>query len=161
MKTSVTIQRRLTIVTSGYDDRFLASESTYTLRYSGVSGLPVEVHFHDERDTLSFLTDGLGVDSGAAYDIVNSAEITRRMSGYITPRHWQSTPVSVSDLESIKVLLDLRTPDRFLPEYVEELRARLAARPVEGNLLAIVNYQLDECDRMNTWKWGAPNGRAA
>jgi hypothetical protein len=86
MKPTIKVHRNLTIVTSGYDDRFFSTESTYTLEYSGVNALPVEIHFHDERDTLNFLTDGLGMDGSAAYDIVNSAEITRRMSGYITPR---------------------------------------------------------------------------
>jgi hypothetical protein len=160
MEPTVSIHRDITIVTSGYDDRFISTTSTYELKYKGTTGNMIEVHFHDERDALDFMQDGIGMEFGAAYDAVNKkAKTIRHIAGWITPRHWSSMPISYDDLSSIQTMLDLRTPARFYPEHIEKLQGRIEKHPIEGDLLAIVNYQLSECDRLNVWKWGSPNGQ--
>ena len=148
------------IVTSGYDDRFILNEVSYSAHVYTDNPLGFDCSFPDQRHVWNFLETCVGMDSDAALEAEQQAEINRYISGYITPLHW--TSLSLTQVEAAAINAYLKVNDkqgRFNEDFLKSQRAFLEENPLSEDLLAIVKYQLAECDRMNTWQFGYPNGR--
>jgi len=150
------------IVTSGYDDRWTSHDVSYSANVFTDSPLGFTCSFSDKRNVWSFLEECAGLDSEQAFELEQQAEVKRRISGWIDKRRWASRPLTRQEHAAITAYLKVNcNRGRYKAEFIEKQRAYLDENPLSDDLLAIVQYQLDECDRQNTWQWGHPNGRAA
>ena len=149
----------VTIVTSGYADRWLKYTSTTTITVRG-KGKTAECRFQDSDSALDFLAI-LGMDLDEAWSTVHDAPTTRMMGASVSPRHWQSVVVTPAELQSVEAFLKARQPKSYTQEAIDKRLKWLNTHPVPETLMKIVEGQLAECDRQNTEMWGHPHGHQA
>lgn len=160
-RTQMKIKKKvlLKIVTSGYDDRFLHSDvSIYVTLYTK-SGQTVTCNFNSEDQMIRFLTDVRGFTYANACKLPITTSYS--ISGYLDSQehHFQSRIITRYELGLIQDYLTCRNPRGYTFQYIAEKQTYLDHNPMHPDLLAIVQYQLSECDRLNTLRWGNPNGR--
>ena len=160
MKRQINITKNITItvVTSGYSDRFLLHETTWAMTVYGRHGIDSTAQFSSEDQMHSMLRI-----LGYSYNTIWKLDIKQKIhiSGYVSPRHQQSRVISLDEYYSIKAyLLITRDADRYKPEHVQQQQQWLDEHPLHPDLKAIVDWQLTECDRKNkTFTTGAiPTG---
>lgn len=159
--TKIEKRTNVTIVTSGYADRWLKRTSTITITITvRGKGETAECRFQDSDGALDFLA-ALEMDFDEAWPIVNDAPTTHTMSANIAPRHWQSVIVTPAELQSVEAFLKVRRAKGWTQEAVDKRLKWLNAHPVPNTLMKIVEGQLAECDRQNTEMWGHPHGHQA
>ena len=151
------------IVTSGYADRWLTHDQVYSANVFTDNPLGFTCSFVDRRNVWDFLEECAGMDSEQAFKTEQMAEVKRRINGWITPHRWESYPLTSQEHAAIEAYLKVNCgrPDQYKAESLEKWQSFLDENPLPDDLLAIVQYQLAECDRMNTWQFGHPSGRAA
>lgn len=148
------------IVTSGYSDRYLASDTTITISVAGVDGTTAKCQFQSNHDARDFLLT-MGMDFDTAWPIVNDAPTTMTMGARIDKHASRSMVITREEMRSVRALLILRNPIGWKQTAVDERLNWLNSHPIPEALMAIVKGQLSECDRKNTEMWGHPNGYRA
>jgi hypothetical protein len=143
------------IVTSGYDDRRLKNSVAYRVHVAN----EFECSFSNVMDLHNFL-EVLGYSDDDAWAIIWGAKVHRRIAGWATPHRWLARVITGEERDSIGAYLILNTPARnsYNKEYLTDIEARQV--PLDDDLVAIIKWQLSECDRMNVFHWGHPNGQA-
>ncbi len=145
------------ITTSGYADRYIITDSVYTYRRK-------DVHFKTDRKGLvAFLTEMLDVEFDIAFDAVYECETEYRISGWINKEHWQSTNMSREEAAGIDAYLSLTTmrDGQYTQAAIKRWTNYLCENPLPENIRAIVDYQIEKCDRENEYFYGRKDGRDA
>lgn len=156
----VTKSTRLQIVTSGYSDRFPLYDTTYRVKVWTENGQSVECSFGDKSKAIGFLVNLLEFSFEDAYEMTpGDGDIW--ISGKTDRRTTSSRKLTVQQLRAVDLYLKVNHGHGFRPEYADDARHQLAENPLEGDLLAIVLWQIAECDRKNIETWGHKNGQEA
>jgi len=145
------------IVTSGYDDRFVTTDAIFTVKIYTKTGQTVDCKFSSEDQLRRFLTDIRGFTYKNAGRL--PIKTVYMISGYLDNLHMQSRTITPHEVGIIHDYLVCRNPRGYKSESIAEKQKFLDENPMHPDLLKIVQYQLSECDRLNTLHWGNPNGR--
>lgn len=157
---TVTRSTRINIVTSGYSDRFIMQDSTYTAKVYTEGGQSVSCSFDDRRKMIDFLTDLIGLSFDDAYALIPQ-EGEYWISGKTNQRTHSSRKLTRQQAGMIETYLKVHHSSGLKPEYMEQYQNLLAESPLDPDTLAIVQWQISECDRKNIETWGHKNGHWA
>jgi hypothetical protein len=146
------------ITTSGYDDRYCTHDTEYRLELD-INGRPCKMKFDFEERLNTFLMQMSG-GYHEGFDFGEQAKSIRAIlkrsysiSGEVNPIKFVTLPLSGDDLKSIDSFLHLRIQgirgNVYTDEYVKACQEHLKVHPLEGDLLAVVQNQIKNCDERN------------
>lgn len=157
---TVTRSTRINIVTSGYSDRFIMQDATYRAEIYTDGGQSVSCSFDDRQKMISFLTNLIGLSFDDAYALIPE-QSEYWISGKTDRRTHSSRKLTRQQAGMIETYLKVHHGSGLKPEYMEQYQKLLAENPLDPDVLAIVQWQITECDRKNVETWGHKNGHWA
>jgi len=143
----------VTVVTSGYRDRFLFRES----------------HIEDDdviyRDTESYATysteRGFESDYTKAWDKANDADSEIIITGKTAPTTTTTIRLTNEDVLSIDAFLKVNYADHgtYTNDAINGWREQLSSHPLPDDVYNIVRWQIAQCDMKNLETWGSVDGQ--
>jgi hypothetical protein len=140
-----------TIKTSGYSDRYLYRELKIT---DGTATFRDAEAYAEYRATI-------GDNYETAWDRAYKAQKNHIMYGKTSPHTSEQITLSDNDLHSVEAYLKIHHSKQssYTTEAWERWNQQITNHPLTGSLLAIVKWQISQCDRQNLENWGNVNGQ--
>lgn len=162
MEHTIALYRKIEIVTSGYSDRYVSCRTHYRITTYGERSAVIRT---EDRDNAVSYLENCGIAFDTAYDMVRDAETIATISGWKTsgnsPCHIQKR-INADTERSIATYLAVNGyTGSYTAEAIDRMRAELAANPLSDEIMALVQWQIAECDRRNTAIYGYPDRNMA
>lgn len=151
----------VSVVTSGYSDRFLTGNTIYTVKYKNNNGKYIKVSFSDRDQVIDFLVDALGLSGRDASIVTHDCKKSFYISGKVKINSSASLTISVDDVNTIDVYLKNLNLDTYTDDYKKVIARQLTDHPLSEKIKNVVDWQIAECDRRNFEYFGHKDGSFA
>jgi hypothetical protein len=159
-KNDVTITKStvVSVVTSGYSDRFLTTDTIWTVKVFTPNGQSTTCKFEAQDKVTDFLHNLLEFSFEDAFSML-PIETSFWITGKTNAQTHSSRSLTKEDVNTIVVYLNFNHGGSYKEDYRHKMSEYLGKHPLSSEVFAIVQWQIAECDRKNVETWGHKNGR--